>query len=131
MALAPTAGVSGNNGLLTAEVGQEQFFKLMMTQLLHQDPLKPMDHTAFISQLAQFSSLALAQQSNDSLSQLAATQSQAQAIGLLNRTVNYRIGAGTTSGRVESVTFDQRGMTLTVGSTTGVTLDRIEAVNRQ
>lgn len=31
--------------------------KLLMTQLTHQDPLKPMDHEQFSAQLAQFSSL--------------------------------------------------------------------------
>lgn len=38
-------------------IGKDDFMKLLMTQLQHQDPLKPMDHHEFASQLAQFGSL--------------------------------------------------------------------------
>lgn len=38
-------------------IGKDDFMKLLMVQLQHQDPLKPMDHEQFSAQLAQFSSL--------------------------------------------------------------------------
>ncbi|GMV50180.1 hypothetical protein FBQ96_05605 [Nitrospirales bacterium NOB] len=38
-------------------LGQDDFLKLLMTQLQHQDPLKPVDDQAFIAQTAQFSQL--------------------------------------------------------------------------
>ncbi len=38
-------------------IGKEDFLKLLVTQLQHQDPLQPMDNTEFVSQLAQFSTL--------------------------------------------------------------------------
>ena len=38
-------------------LGQAEFFKLLTTQLASQDPLKPMDDTAFIAQMANFSEL--------------------------------------------------------------------------
>ncbi len=40
-----------------AALQQEQFLKLMTTQLTHQDPLKPMDNGDFLGQMAQFSTV--------------------------------------------------------------------------
>ena len=41
----------------TGGLGREAFLQLLVTQLAHQDPLKPQEDGAFIAQLAQFSSL--------------------------------------------------------------------------
>lgn len=38
-------------------MGQDVFLKLLVTQLQHQNPLKPVDNESFIGQLAQFSQL--------------------------------------------------------------------------
>jgi flagellar basal-body rod modification protein FlgD len=39
------------------KLGKEEFLKILVAQLRHQDPLNPMDGSQFASQLAQFSSL--------------------------------------------------------------------------
>jgi flagellar basal-body rod modification protein FlgD len=38
-------------------MGKDAFMKLLLAQISHQNPLKPMDDTAFVAQLAQFSAL--------------------------------------------------------------------------
>jgi len=48
-----TSGVDGQKSTL----GKDAFLRLLMTQLQHQDPTEPQDDSAFIAQLAQFSSL--------------------------------------------------------------------------
>ncbi len=41
----------------TNELGQEDFLKLMTTQLMHQDPFQPMESGEFLAQMAQFSTV--------------------------------------------------------------------------
>ncbi len=41
----------------SSQLGKDAFLHLLVTQLENQDPLKPMEDTQFVSQLAQFSSL--------------------------------------------------------------------------
>lgn len=55
------------------ELGKDDFLKLLITQLSNQDPMKPMDDTQFISQLAQFSSLEQMQQVNTGLGTISST----------------------------------------------------------
>ncbi|MCC7202988.1 MAG: hypothetical protein IT393_10055 [Nitrospirae bacterium] len=59
------SSIAGNELASTSKVdrevkktlGQEDFMRLLVTQLQYQDPLKPMEHTEFVTQLSQFSSL--------------------------------------------------------------------------
>lgn len=40
-----------------SKLGKDEFLKLLVNQMSHQDPLNPMDDKNFIAQMAQFSSL--------------------------------------------------------------------------
>ncbi|MFA6596755.1 MAG: flagellar hook capping FlgD N-terminal domain-containing protein [Ignavibacteriaceae bacterium] len=59
-----TTATQGNSSL-----GKDDFLKLMMAQMKYQDPMNPMDNTAFTAQLAQFSSLEQLSNINTSLTQ--------------------------------------------------------------
>lgn len=61
-------------------LGQEEFLKLMITQLENQDPFKPMENGEFISQMAQFSSVAGLKELQTSFSQLATSLQSNQAL---------------------------------------------------
>lgn len=53
-------------------MGQDDFFKLMIAQLQHQDPTKPVDGQQQLAQLAQFSTLQSIQELQVSFDKLAA-----------------------------------------------------------
>jgi flagellar basal-body rod modification protein FlgD len=51
-------------------LGKDEFLKLLTTQLQFQDPTQPMDSTAFVAQLAQFSTLEQMSNTNDVLTKM-------------------------------------------------------------
>ena len=51
----------------TDALGQEEFMRLLVTQLENQDPTKPMDNFEFISQIAQFGMVSGIQESQQAL----------------------------------------------------------------
>ncbi len=85
-------------------LGINDFMKLLATQFQQQDPLKPMDDTAFIAQTAQFTSL---QQTNtlvQQITQLNAAQSLTQANSYLGLQVTVNTSSGQTdTGNVTKV----------------------------
>lgn len=72
----------GNNKpkLKKQHLGQADFMKLMMAQMNHQDPLKPMANGEFISQMAQFSSVKGLKDIKDSFNKLANALQSSQAL---------------------------------------------------
>ncbi|RJQ82964.1 MAG: flagellar hook assembly protein FlgD [Desulfobacteraceae bacterium] len=71
-------------------MGKNDFLNLLVAQLQSQDPLNPMDSTAFTAQLAQFSSLEQLQNINASLGSINSSQSvmtNSQAVGFIGKTI--------------------------------------------
>lgn len=102
-----------------ASVGLEDFLQIFLAQLNFQDPLEPVDNREFIAQLAQFSSIEIASQSNKNTEGLLEIQSINQVVDLIGKDVNVVGVDGTESGQlagtVIAMTVDATGNpTLTV-----------------
>jgi flagellar basal-body rod modification protein FlgD len=75
----------------STSLGQEQFLKLMTTQMTHQDPSNPMENGQFLTQIAQFGTVSGIQDLQKSFGDFAdsITSSQAlQATSLVGRQVS-------------------------------------------
>lgn len=108
---------TADHGLL----GKDDFLKLLIGQLQHQDPLNPGDPAQQMAQMTQFSILEQITNLAQSQQAAAANDYDAQAIALIGRTVTYMQADGTSAtGVVEQVTFTNRGPTLTIDGVSGV-----------
>lgn len=93
--IAAAGGMTGalTGGTAASNLGKEDFLKLLVTQLSHQDPLAPMENTEFVAQLAQFSSLEqlLGVNNNLGLLQVAQTaMTNSQVAGLIGKEVEAK-----------------------------------------
>ena len=64
---AAAAASTATNPLKMQVASQDDFLKLLITQLQNQDPLEPMDNQEFATQLATFNSLGQLIEINDKL----------------------------------------------------------------
>ena len=108
------AAAAGTNP--NAILGKDDFLKLLVTQLQHQDPMNPMDDKDFMGQMAQFSSL------EQITNLVVATQAQAfstqmsQAVGLIGHNVSWVAADGTNgTGTASKVSISDGAIQITVG----------------
>jgi flagellar basal-body rod modification protein FlgD len=85
-------GGSGQERVEQKALGQDEFFKLLTTQLASQDPLEPMEDTAFIAQMASFSQLEMTSEMTKAFDKLSDTQQFASAHGYIGKTVSLSSG---------------------------------------
>src|SRR3712207_516304 len=109
---------TGTNG----QMGKDDFLKLFVAQLQHQDPLKPMEDKEFMGQMASFSTLEQVAKLATANEKLASTLSLTGSLGFIGRTVTYTDTAGVTrTGAVERVQTAKDGtVSLTGDGTDGV-----------
>jgi flagellar basal-body rod modification protein FlgD len=100
---------SSSAALQNAGLSQQDFLKVLTTQLQFQDPLKPMDNDQFLAQMAQFATLGLMQQQTDSTNSLLTIQTASQTVGLLGKSVQLTTNTGTQTGSVTTITFQADG----------------------
>jgi flagellar basal-body rod modification protein FlgD len=90
----------------TKQLGKQDFLKLLMAQLQNQNPMKPMDDTQMIAQMAQFSALEAMQTLNATLQKSSNVQTVAQTAALIGKYIQADEADGTTTmGMVTDVHF--------------------------
>lgn len=95
-----------SNSIPASALGQDDFLKILLTQLTYQDPLKPLDNQEFIAQMAQFSALEQSRQLNEKMDQLLTAQAANQSFGLIGKRVQFANTSGQlTDGTVSAVKF--------------------------
>ena len=111
------AAASGKNSAM----GKDQFLKLFVAQLQHQDPMNPMQDQDFMGQMASFSTLEQVTNLAKANETIATTSALSQSVGLIGRTVTWTAADKTThTGVVEKVNQTDGKPVLTVGGTEGV-----------
>ena len=109
-----------NNTTSKMDIDKNTFLKLFTKQLQYQDPLNPMDASAFTTQLAQFTSLEQLYNVNSNLSSMVSahkTLLTSMSAGLIGKQVTLNDG---TTGQVTGVSTD--------GSNTKIMLDTNKSV---
>jgi flagellar basal-body rod modification protein FlgD len=97
-------------------LSQNDFLKLLVTQMQSQDPMNPQQDTSFIAQMAQFSALQATQNMGNQLGAMQQTDQVGQASSLLGRYVTLQNGQDAPiTGLVTGVTIKAGMPQLTVG----------------
>ncbi|HOP64888.1 MAG TPA: flagellar hook capping FlgD N-terminal domain-containing protein [Spirochaetota bacterium] len=105
------AGVKNN-------LGKESFLKLLVTELRHQDPTKPMEDKEFIAQMAQFSTLEQMSNMNKEIKNLLGSSRAYEAYGILGKEVDTfdTVKKVRVSGVVSSVFYKGDEVMLRIGA---------------
>jgi flagellar basal-body rod modification protein FlgD len=115
---ARTPRAPGEKAADPADLGKDDFMKLMMAQLRHQDPMNPMDDQAFIAQVAQFNTLDQMTQLNETITAMHGAQQLAEASGMIGKVITALGPDGEdVTGTVTAVGVEKGVSKLHVGNT--------------
>jgi len=95
---------SQRNSNPNQSLGKDDFLRILLTQLAHQDPTAPMQDKEFIAQMAQFSSLEQMTNLATDFSRMARMLQSSEATGALGRTVEIHLENETVQGVIRAIT---------------------------
>lgn len=101
-ALGASGTAANSNAKAAGALGQQEFLNLMLAQLKNQDPTKPMDSSAFLGQLAQFSTVSGIGDLQKSFSSFASSINSSQALQAASL-VGHSVLAPSGSARLDAV----------------------------
>jgi flagellar basal-body rod modification protein FlgD len=93
-----------NGRKASQELGKDDFLKLLMAQMTHQDPTEPMDNSQFIAQMAQFTSLEQMYNMSNGFTKMAQMMQSNEAAGTLGKVVDLDVEGEKVTGVVEGFT---------------------------
>ncbi|MDB6052999.1 MAG: flgD [Verrucomicrobiales bacterium] len=93
----------------TQTLGQQDFLKLLVTQMTSQDPMNPQKDTDFIAQMASFSNLEQSKNMGADISTMLGAEQITQANSLIGRTVSLQVNNSTRSSGVVTAVQVQAG----------------------
>ncbi|SFL78280.1 flagellar hook capping FlgD N-terminal domain-containing protein [Halanaerobium salsuginis] len=105
-----TTATTGDNNAL----GQDAFFKLLITQLQNQDPLNPMEDREFISQMAQFTNLEKTEKMYSLLEDKLSTNRVIDNSNLIGKKITANINGIDISGTVTGIKSNSDDVILAV-----------------
>jgi len=85
------------------DLDKDDFLKILITQLQHQDPTSPMQDKEFIAQMAQFSSLEQMTNMSAGFQRLTGLLASSEATGYLGKNVEIRDGENLVTGLVDKI----------------------------
>ena len=124
----PVAG-SSTSTTSAGAMGKDDFMKLLVAQLKHQDPTSPTDMNGMTAQMTQFSMLE--QMTNLSTAGEASAKALArnEALSLLGREVSYvAADKSVRTGKVEYVDVSADKPSLTIDGAAGVLASQLKSV---
>src|SRR3954452_2734268 len=102
-------------------LGKDDFLKLLVGQLQHQDPLAPSDDQQWIGQMAAFSQLEQVSNMAESTQKIVDTLNTNGTLSLIGHTVTYLDSSGASkTGKVDTVDMAAGKATLTVDGVAGI-----------
>ena len=125
----PTPTITGTNGTPGSEItrntgptlGKDDFLKLLVGQLQHQDPMQPSDDQQWIGQMAQFSQLEQVTNTAATSQKIVDALNTNGTLSLIGHTVTYLDEAGAAhTGPVDTVDMAGGTASLTVGGVAGI-----------
>jgi len=110
-------------------LGKDDFLKLLIGQLQHQDPLAPADDQQWIGQMAAFSQLEQISNMASTTQRIVDSLNMNGTLALIGHTVTYLDETGAEhSGVVETVNVADGKASLTVGGVAGIDAGRVTQV---
>jgi flagellar basal-body rod modification protein FlgD len=115
MEIAPTSNLNA----AASSLKLEDLLRVLLTELTHQNPLKPVENKDFMAQIAQFASLDSSQRLNANISDLLLVQAMNQSVGLIGKSVTVALDSGEVTGTVIAMSLTDGAPRLSIKDANG------------